>query len=189
MPKINIRSRHSFFTLCALVALLGVAHAQSPKSVEEDPEFVEARRLFWSGQYDESEKRFKIYLVGHPKSEASKSFLQMIKQSRIYGPSKIDATRKRLSETHVDRLKFDNAEWKSVTDYFQQLANANRSEKTGNDYLNFINLLPPNYSRKVTLDLRDVSLLRAIEFSCEQAGFHFVVDTWAVIIELPTPKK
>lgn len=172
--------------LCAVIfiALTGLARAEAPKAVQEDPEFVEARRLFWSGKYEDAEKKFKIYLIGHPKHEASQSFLLMIKQSRIHNPSKIEETRRRLGETKVDRVSFEAAEWKKVSDYFVKLAN----EKKEGDYINFINLLPSNYSRKVTLELTDVTLLRAIEIACEQAGFTYVIDTNAVIVELPQKK-
>jgi len=50
-------------------------------------------------------------------------------------------------------------------------------------------MLPTGSTFKVSVDLRNVTLLRAIELTCRQAGLRYVVDTWAVIIDLPDSKR
>lgn len=166
--------------------------AEPPKATNEDPEFVKARDLFWSGRYDESEKGFKSYLLSHPNDPASNNFLLMIQQSRRHNPSKIDSTRKRLESIRVDKLVFQDTEWRTASLYLESLANPKKSDKTNikdGEYINIINMLPSGFSTKISLDLRDITLLEAIEHACKQADLRFVIDTWAVIIDLPETKK
>ncbi len=163
--------------------------AQAPQAPKEDPEFVEARRFFWSGQYNEAEKQFKVYLMEHPDHKPSKSFLQMIVQSQIYSPSKIEETRRRLERIRVKQVELKNADWRSVSSYLQNLANPKVDGKEPKNYINFISLLPSGFSVEISLNLRDVTLMHAIEHACRQAGLRYVVDTWAVIVDLPQSKK
>lgn len=160
-----------------------------PPASDDDPEFAEARQLFWSGQYDEAEKKFKLYLVDHPDNEASCSFLQMINQERKHDPSKIDLTKKRLETIMVGKITFQDTEWHDVSARLQELANPKVNGKEPDPYINFINMLSSGTTFKVSLDLRNISLLKLIELSCRQAGLRYVVDTWAVIVDLPENKK
>ena len=186
----NMRRLFFFFSLTLLFPVVFPLRGEAPKaSTEEDPEFVEARRLFWSGQYDESEKQFATYLLQHPNHGASKNFLQMIRQSRIYDRSKISETRKHLENIRLEKLELKDTEWRSVSNYLQDLANPKVGGKDPENYINFINLIPSAFSVKISLDLRDISLMRVIEYACRMAGLRCTVDTWAVIIELPESKK
>lgn len=179
----------SLITTLAVLFMTPTVRAQAPKAGSEDPEFVDARKLFWSGRYEESEKKFRIYLLQHPGHEPSKNFLLMIAQSRKYNPSKIDSTHKRLAEIRVDKVIFKETEWRTVTSYLQDLANPKKNGEYPADYVNFINMLPSGFSRKVTLDLRDVSLIQLIEHICEKSDLRYVVDTSAVIFDIPDSKK
>jgi len=175
-----------FFTWIFTLSFFG---APPPPASNDDPEFVEARELFWSGQYNESEKKFRIYLLVHPKHEPSKSFLQMIAQERKYDPKKIVFTRKRLESVMIKEMNLKDAEWRAVSAFFQEQANPKENGKDPKDYINFINMLPTDTSFKVSVNLRNVTLMRAIELTCRQAGLRYVLDTWAVIIDLPESKK
>jgi len=163
--------------------------AQAPKVSDEDAEFVEARSLFWSGHYNESEIKFKTYLIAHPGHKASEDFLKMIVQARKYNPDQITITRKHLESIRIDHLELKDVPWRDVCSRFQKLANPEKDGKAPKNYVNFINLLPSRYATKISLDLRDVTLMDAINHASQQAGLHFVVDTWAVIFELPESKK
>lgn len=178
--------------LLALILILSVtpsALAQAPRTHDEDPEFVRARQLFWSGQYQEAEKAFTFFLVGHPDHRPSQNFLKMIVQSRIHDDSKIDLTRARLKKIHIRKIHFKDADWESVTHSFQDLANPKSNDVESKNSIHFINMLPTKFTTKITLDLKDVSLLDAIEAACRQAGLRYVVDTWAVIVDIPESKK
>lgn len=176
-----------FILLSFLISISPILIGQAPS--DEDPEFVEARRLFWSGQYLESEKTFKSYLQTHPDHEASKSFLQMIVQSRIHDESKISQTRERLEEIVVRKLDFKNSDWRFVTAYLQILANPKTADRESPGFIHFINLLPSGYSTKISFTMEHVTIMQAIERVCQQAGLRYVIDTWAVIIDLPEMKK
>ncbi len=175
--------------LCLLFAVVNMARAQAPKGPAEDSDFVEARRLFWSGQYSESEKMFQEYLEGHPNHEATRSFLQMIAQSRIYNPTKIDETRVRLGQIRIPKVEFRDAEWKKVIAYLQSAANPKVDGKDPEKFINFISMLPSNYSSKITVNLQNVTLLEAIDKITQPVGLRFVIDTYAVIIDLPEVRK
>lgn len=187
MYQIMFKARNLAFWFMALLSLS--LYAQAPKASDEDLEFVEARRLFWSGQYKESEAQLKHYLSEHPKHEATQSFLQMIEQSRRYDPAKIEKTYERLEKMKIHKVELKNAEWRAVSSYLQDLANNPKNENLPQDPIHFINMLPTGFSRKISLNLHDVPLMEVIEEACKQADLRFVVDTWAVIIDLPQPKK
>jgi len=163
--------------------------APPPHASDDDSEFVGARTLFWSGQYNEAEKKFKAYILAHPKHAPTQSFLQMIAQARKFDPQKIDLTRKRLESVKLEKLVLEDADWRAVSAFFQERANPKKDGKDPENYVNFINMLPTGSTFKVSVDLRDVTLLRAIELTCRQAGLRHVVDTWAVIIDLPDSQK
>jgi hypothetical protein len=181
--------RTSIWIVCCSLAWGFMDLPAQETKIEEDAEFVKARDLFWSGRYDEAEKKFRQYLIANPKHEPSKSFLQMIAQARKFNPSHIGLTRDRLAKIELEKVEFKNADWKDVFSYFQSKANPKENGKDPKNYINFINMLPSAYSGKVNLDLRNVSLLRAIEMATEQSGIRFVIDSWAVIFDLPEAKK
>jgi hypothetical protein len=163
--------------------------AEMAKSPDEDAQFVEARKLFWAGRYAEAEKEFKTYLASNPEHRPTRNFLKMIEQSKKYNPDNISLTRKRLESIRVNQIEFNGTEWSDVVSSLQDLANPKVNGKPPSDYINFIGILPSGFSKKVHLNLRDVSLLKVIEYSCEQAGLRCVIDTWAVIIDVPEQKK
>jgi hypothetical protein len=184
-----------FLFLLAGWSLLPVA-AQQPEPVKEDMEFVEARKLFWSGQYDEAERLFKIYLAAHPESQPSRSFLQLIDLYRrhvVTGEEEsirqVEETRKRLEGIRVESLQFKDAEWREVLERLEQLSNPKKDGMPPVRRITFINALPSGMSARFSIDLRDVTLFQAIESCCEKAGLRFVTDLWAVIIDLPEGKK
>lgn len=174
------------------------------KQTTEDPEFVYARQLFWSGRYAEAEEKFTTYLLGHPNHQSSKSFLQMIAQakkndpkSKKFDPSNIDITRRRLEEIKVSKIEFNATSWKTASEYLYELANPNlkKSDKAGikksevGDVINFIHMVPENFPGKVTLNLQDISLLRVIDYATRQAGLTYVIDKSAVIFEVKEANK
>ena len=191
----------------------GSLAAETPRTQTDDAAFVEARNLFWSGRYNESEVKFKLYLAEHPDHQASLNFVKMIGQQMKYNPNQIEATRKHLEQIRVEKIEFKDADFRTVMKYLHQLANPGKEtgkekadptakEKTGEKpktaekesatpkgHVNFIDLLPPRYERKITLELRDVPLMDAIRYATQQAEVRHVVDTWAVIFELPEGKK
>ncbi len=175
--------------LLVVVCLAIPVFAQAPKAAKEDPEFVEARRLFWSGQYKEAEAMFEEYLAAHPDHEASRSFLQMIAQSRIYNPAKIDETRQRLDRLRIQKMEFKDEDWKKVISILQNAANPKVNGQEPANVINFINLLPTTYSPRVTITLQDMTLMEAIDKVTRQTGLRYVIDTYAVIIDLPEGKK
>ena len=85
----------------------------------------------------------------------------------------------------IEKLEFNGTDWHVVSDYLRDLANPKKDGKDPENYINFVNMLPTGFSAKVTLNLKNISLLKAIDYSCQQAGLRFVIDTWAVIIDLP----
>ena len=182
-----------FFALSFLHA--NSLYAEAPKTLNEDPEFVEARELFWSGQYDASEKKFNLYLKMRPDDEASKNFLLMIAQSRRYDPSKIEQTRqhveltrKHLENIRVEKIELKDTDWRTVAIYLQDLANPKNGQKP-QEYIHFINMLPTGFSFKTSINLHNVSLKEVVEEICQKAGLRYVVDAWAVIIDIPESKK
>jgi len=185
--KCRMKTWMKFF--CVMMCIAGMVFGQAPKATKEDPEFVEARRLFWSGQYKESEKMFQEYLSDHPDHEASRSFLQMIAQSRIYDPNKIDETNERLAQVRVSKVEFRDVDFKKVLTFLQTSANPKVNGQDPVKYINFINMIPTGYSPKITITLADMSVLEAIEKVTSRAGLRFVIDTYAVIVDLPEGKK
>ncbi|MDD2709507.1 MAG: hypothetical protein PHV34_16090 [Verrucomicrobiae bacterium] len=179
-----------------LFAGLCAAFAEAPKPVvPEDPEFVEARRLFWSGRYEDAGKLFDIYLAAHPNHKPTRNFLLMINQARRHAKAGVEGskqdvadTKTRLTSIPVSKLEIKDADWFSVSDHLQNLANPQKGGKAPEKYINFINMLPGNFSRKVTLDMHGLDLLHAIEYCCAQAGLRCVIDAYAVIIDLPEGK-
>lgn len=185
-----------FLVFGALIFPLCAEDEDEPEIAKEDVEFTEARKLFWSAQYEDSEKLFKIYQSTHPDHAPTKSFLQMIGQYRRWkavGPEKyrqlIVETRQRLEETMVEKLELKDVEWREVAARLQELANSQKDGKAPKDSVLFINLLPSGLSAKLSLKLSRVTLLRAIESACQQARLRYVVDAWAVIIDLPESQK
>ena len=178
----------SIFLAICLGSILSL-QAQAPKARDEDPEFVNARQLFWSGQYSEAEKAFNLYLASNPDHRPSQNFLKMIVQAKRYDPTKIGPTKDRLASIRIDKVQFKNADWPTLITYFQDIANPQKSTAASKTYIHFINLLPSQFSAKVTLDLKNVSLLQAIEKACQQTGLRYVIDTWAVFIDLPEGGK
>lgn len=183
LMKKMIRSRVAALAAAGILLLAGVARAA--EEAEDDRDFQQARSLFWSGQYEQAEPMFKIYLLKHPDHKPSQTFLQMIVQARAHNPSKIGETRQRLEGIVLDEVKFDNADWQTVSDFFLEKANPKKDGKDPEKYVNFINLIPPSLTVKVTLNLRKITLLRAIHHACAVADLRYVVDSWAVIISMP----
>lgn len=170
--------------------------AEALRTPEDDPEFVEARRLFWSGQYIESDKLFHAYLTSHPDHRATRSFLQMIQQWRLHDTQKREevdrqtaATRERLKKIRVDKLKFEDVDWWTVSARLQDLANKKIDGNPPEHPILFINMLPPKVSVKVSMEIHDANLLDAIESVCRKVGLRYVMDVWAVIFDVPPPKK
>lgn len=181
--KKPIRSRWTALAAAGLLLLAGAARAED--EADDEKEFQQARGLFWSGQYAQAEPIFKMYLLKHPDHKPSQAFMQMIAQSRSRSSSKLGETRKRLEEIVLEEVKFENADWQTVSDYFKEKANPRKDGKDPEKYVNFISLLPSSLTVKVTLDLRKVTLLRAIHHACAVADLRYVVDSWAVIISMP----
>jgi hypothetical protein len=201
--------KHTLLVLAALTFVLSQfvwsqADVSKDKQATEDPDFVHARQLFWSGKYAEAEEKFSVYLLGHPNHQPTKSFLQMIAQakkhdpkSKKFDPSNIDFTRKRLEEIKVAKIEFNGTPWKSVAENLQELANPNfkKEDKEANknravgEHINFIHMLPENFSGKVTLSLQDISLLRVIDYATRQAGLTYVIDKSAIIFEVKEAQK
>lgn len=171
--------------LAAAGFLLLAAAGRAAEEADDDREFQQARGLFWSGQYDQAEPIFKMYLLKHPDHKPSQAFMQMIAQARSRNPTKLGETRKRLEEIVLDEVKFDDVDWQTVSEYFKEKANPKKDGKDPEKFVNFISLLPPSLTVKVTLHLRKVTLLRAIQYACEVADLRCVVDSWAVIISMP----
>lgn len=185
-----------FLAFGAMVFPLGAQEENEPEIAKEDVEFTEARRLFWSAQYEDSEKLFRIYQSTHPDHAPTKSFLQMIDQYhrwKAVGPEKyrqlIVDTRRRLEEIMVEKLELKDAEWREVSARLRELANPKKDGKEPKDPVIFINLLPSGLSAKLSVKLSGVTLLRAIESACQQARLRYVIDAWAVIIDLPESQK
>jgi Spy/CpxP family protein refolding chaperone len=172
--------------VAGLLLLAGGARAAGTAAdADDERDFQTARGLFWSGQYEQAEPMFKMYLLKHPDHKPSQAFMQMIAQARTRNPSKIGETRKRLEEIVLDEVKFDNADWQEVSDFLKEKANPTKDGKEPEKYVNFINLIPPSLTVKVTLNLRKVSVLRALHHACAVADLRYVVDSWAVIVSLP----
>jgi hypothetical protein len=171
------------------LSLASMLQAQAPKARDEDPEFAEARQLFWSGQYKEAEIKLKNYLGQHPDHAPSKDFLKMIAQSRKYNPAQIGETKNYLNTLRIDKIELKEADWRDACAKFEALANPGKGAKSPPSYLNLINLIPSSFHRKVTLNLKDVTLMQVLEHAAEQAELRLVVDTWAVIFDLPPENK
>ena len=177
--------RSCLATLVTTGLLLLAAASYAAEETDDDQSFQQARNLFWSGQYEQAEPIFKIYLLKHPDHKPSQAFLQMIAQARSRNPSKIGETHHRLEGIVLDEVEFNNADWQTVSDFFLEKANPKKDGKDPEKYVNFINLIPSSLNVKVNLKLRKVTLLRAIRHACEAADLRYVVDSWAVIISMP----
>ncbi len=184
--KLDWRRALALLAMLALAALPTLAPASDD---EEDSDFTQARSLFWSGQYDQAEPLFKAYLVTHPDHAPTRSFLQMITQSRSRNPARINETRKRLEGIIVPHLSFKESEWREVSAWLQEQANPKKDGKEPDNSINFINLLPSSLTLRLSLDLRKVTLLSAIQHACEQVGLRYVIDSNAVIFDLPEQRK
>jgi hypothetical protein len=188
LSHFSLLSFYILFLVHASQCLMG----QAPKALDENPEFVEARSLFWSGQYDRAEKQFKSYLSENPEHAPSKDFLKMILQSRKYNPEQISLTKKFLHDTRVMELKLKDTDWRTFCAHLEKLANAAAAKNgklASKTYMNFINLLPSQFDRKISIELQNVSLYEAVKKGARLAELRFVVDTWAVIFEMPQPRK
>ena len=152
--------------------------------------------MFWSGQYVQSEKLFQTYLTDHPDHRATQSFLQMIQQWRLHDSQKqdevdkqVNATKERLKKIRVDQLKFADVDWWAVSAQLQDLANKKINGKSPEHPIKFINMLPPQVSVKVSVEIHDENLLDALDRVCSKVGLRYVMDVWAVIFDVPPPKK
>ncbi|MCC7519268.1 MAG: hypothetical protein IT578_08800 [Verrucomicrobiae bacterium] len=181
--QVNRLWRSVAFAMAGLLLASGAVRAAD--DADDNHDFQQARGLFWSGQYDQAAPLFKAYLLKHPDHKPSQTFLQMIAQARSRNPSQIGVTRKRLEDIVLDEVKFDGADWQTVSEYFKEKANPKKEGKAPEKYVNFINLITPGLPVKVTLDLRKVTLMNAIRHACEVAGLRCVVDSWAVIVSMP----
>ena len=188
--KLNVM-KISLRLLAAVIGFIGLSlfnlHGENTPS--EDSEFIEARKLYWAGKYQEAEAMFQSYLATNPNHGPTKNFLKMIAQSQRLDKGKVEQTRKYLETIRLEHVQFKEADWKAVTSFFQERANSKTDGKTIKESVSFINILPAGFSTTITLDLKDVSLMRAIEYACQQANLRYMVKAWAVTFEQPDSKK
>lgn len=149
--------------------------------VEENPDFVSARQLFWSGSYDQAERLFLTYLEKNPNHEPTKVFLQMIHEARHYDPEKERVVRKALEE-----VRFKHIEWKemSLDAAINYLRSETRRQIPEGETVNFINLVPSaSTSKTITLSAEDATLDQLIRRISEQAGVFHRVGSDGVVFE------
>lgn len=148
----------------------------------EDPEFVTARQLFWSGSYDQAEQRFLSYLGKNPDHEPTKVFLQMIHEARHFDPEKQKLVRKALEE-----VRFKSIDWKDMPleAAIKFLRDETRRQIPEGEVVNFVNLVPASADlKKITLNAEDATLDDLIKRISEQAGVFHHVDSDGVVFEL-----
>jgi hypothetical protein len=148
---------------------------------EEDPVFVKARELFWSGSYDQAERIFLSYLEKNPDHEPTKVFLRMISESRHYDPEKEKVVRKALEE-----VRFKRIDWKEMTldAAITYLREETRRQIPEGAVVNFVNLVPESGDhKKITLSAEDTSLDDLIKRISELAGVYHHVESDGVVFE------
>lgn len=147
----------------------------------EDPDFIAARQLFWSGSYDQAEQLFISYLNKKPDHEPTKVFLQMIHESRHYDPEKEKAVRRVLED-----VRFKRVDWKDITldAAICFLREETRRQIPDGQVVNFINLVPSSADpKKITLNAEDATLNDLINRIAEQAGIFHHVDSDGIVFE------
>lgn len=141
----------------------------------EDPDFVRARELFWSGSYNQAEALFRVYLSKNPDHETTKKFLRMIREAKSFDPEREKVIRKAL-----DEVRFKRVEWKEIT-LDQALAfirEETKKQLPEGEHVNFINLVPPSAKiSKITLHVEDVTLNDLVKSVASATGvFHYVAS-------------
>ena len=147
----------------------------------EDPDFVAARQLFWSGNYDQAAQLFTTYLSKNPDHEPTKLFLRMIQEARHYDPEKEKVVRKALEE-----VRFKRIDWKdmSLDAAITFLRNETRRQIPEGEVVNFVNLVPASAGKKsITLSAEDATLDQLIQRIAEQAGVFHHVDSDGIVFE------
>lgn len=179
---------HIYFPVLFLLSLSCLSSwAQAPKASDDDPEFVEARKLFWASQFNEAEVKLKKYLAEHPNHSPSRDFLKMIAQSRKYDPQQIELTKKFLETQKIDFFDLKEVDWREAIARLEAIGNVRKQKDP--QYVNFINMLPSSYHKPISVNLRNVTLMEAITTLSKQAELRFVIDTWAVIFDIPPARK
>jgi len=147
----------------------------------EDPDFVAARQLFWSGSYDQAEKLFLAYSAKNPDHEPTKVFLRMIRESRHFDPEKERMVRKALEE-----VRFKRIDWKDMTldAAISYLREETRRQIPEGETVNFVNLVPPaSDPKKITLSAEDATLQDLIKRISDLAGVYHHVESDGVVFE------
>lgn len=147
----------------------------------EDPDFVAARQLFWSGSYEQADQLFLSYLNRNPDHEPTKVFLRMIHEARHYDPEKEKAVRRALED-----VRFKRIDWKDMTldGAISFLRDETRRQIPEGQVVNFINLVPSSTDpKKITLNTEDATLNDLIKRISEQAGVFHHVESDGVVFE------
>jgi hypothetical protein len=148
---------------------------------EEDPDFVAARQLFWSGNYDQAEQLFATYLSKHPDHEPTKIFLRMIHEARHYDPEKEKVIRRALEEVRFKRVDWKNMSLDAAITF---LRDETRRQIPEGEVVNFVNLVPASAGKKsITLSAEDTTLDQLIQRISEQAGVFHHVDSDGIVFE------
>lgn len=147
----------------------------------EDPDFVAARQLFWSGSYNQAEHLFLSYLEKNPDDEPTKVFLQMIHEARHYDPEKEKAVRKALEDVRFKRIDWKEMPLDAAISFLRE---ETRRQVPEGEAVNFVNLVPASAGqKKITLNAEDATLNDLLKQISEQAGVFHHVDSDGIVFE------
>ena len=140
------------------------------------------------GLYDEAEARCKRILEQKPDQPTVKELLREINQEKRnrFGGDAGAPLREKLSDTIVPEVNLRAAD---ASDALEQLRKESAKLTPDKTEINFVWQVPPDAKLpKVTLNLKNVPMLDAIQYVTAIAKLGFRVDPHAVVIYLPAPE-
>lgn len=145
--------------------------------------YQEARRLYEAEKFDEALEQVRVVLAKYPHYQPAVILQTQIERQRRTSSS--SQMRTKLDRIIIPRVKFKDAIVESALDFLRDETRRLDPEKKG---VNFVPNLPDEVkSRKVTLDLIDVSASDVLKYMSEVAGFKYRIDRSAVIITANEP--
>ncbi len=172
------------FMLAASVAL--AATNEVPTMAEQEQMFMEAVMLKQQGFYGEAEVRLKKLAELQPDQPTVKQMLAEVREKlKRREPDAATLLKRKLSAIIVPDITFREA---AVGDAIRFLGDECRRLSPDKSGVNLVWMAPEEMkSTKVTLQLRDIPMLDALQYVTDVAKLKYRIDPHAVVIYKPEP--